>query len=208
MKKALRPGCLAGLVALTLCAASAMAADSAIGGPGWYAGAGVGFSTIKDNATGNGYTLNRDTHDTGYKLFGGYRFNGNFGIEGSYVDFGKEKFNWTYSPVESGSGTVAAKAFAVAATGRLPLGNAIALLGKLGVASTQIKYRESWSQPGYSENISRNRTSTVPVFGLGAEYALSNNLGLRAEYELYGKVKMGDSKVRTDLLSVSLGYSF
>lgn len=199
------------LLTLALCTAPAFAADTTSGGvagAGWYAGAGLGYSTVKDNATGNGYTLNRDTHDTGYKLFGGYRFNSTFGIEGSYIDFGKEKFNWTYSPVESGSGTLSATAFALAATGRLPLGDSFALLGKLGLASTQIKHRESWSQPGYSENISNNHSSTVPVVGLGAEYAFGKNIALRAEYEFYGKSKMEGVKMKTDLLSVSLGYHF
>ncbi|WP_301102631.1 porin family protein [Propionivibrio sp.] len=199
------------LLTLALCTAPAFATDTAfggVGGAGWYAGAGLGYSTVKEDAMGNGYTINRDTHDTGYKLFGGYRFNSNFGIEGSYVDFGKEKFNWTYSPVESGSGTVSASTFALAATGRLPLGNSFALLGKLGAANTQVKYRESWSQPGYSENISNNYSSTAPVVGLGAGYAFGKNIGLRAEYESYGKSKMGDAKVKTDLLSISLGYHF
>ena len=202
---------VAGAVSLLFCASPGMAADAA-GGAGWYLGAGLGQSTVKENHPGNGYTIDRDTHDTGYKLFGGYRFNRYFGIEGGYTDFGKEKFDWVYSAVESGAGKVSANAFSVSATGRLPVGYDFALLGKLGIARTQIKYREDWSQPGYEEHIRINRTTTVPLIGIGAEYALGKNLSLRAEYEAYGKVKMTRNedklKAKTDLISVSLGYQF
>lgn len=196
------------MVSFLFYASPGIAAD----GEGWYLGAGLGRSTVKENHPGNGYTIDRDTHDTGYKLFGGYRFNSYFGIEGGYTDFGKEKFDWVYSAVESGSGEVSANAFTLAATGRLPVGNNFALLGKLGVANMRVKYREDWSQPDYEEHIRISRTTTVPLIGVGAEYALGKNLSLRAEYEAYGKVKMtfdGEKiKTKTDLISVSLGYQF
>lgn len=208
--KTIRQGLVAGVISISLCAPFAMASED--DGSGWYLGAGLGRGTVKDDHSGNGYTIERDTHDTGYKLFAGYRFNTYFGIEGSYTDFGKEEFDWRYSADESGAGKVSANAFAVSATGRLPLGNDLALLGKLGIARTQIKYREDWSQPGYEEHIRLNRSTTVPLFGVGAEYAFGKKFSLRAEYEMYGKGKLTRAdekfKVKTDLLSVNLGYRF
>lgn len=193
------------MLSLSLYAVSGLAADA---GTGWYGGGGVGVSTVKDDATGNGYAINRDTSDTGYRIFGGYRFTPHLGVEGSYLDLGKEKFDWRYNPSESGAGTIAARAFSLAVVGRLPVGSGFSLLGKLGIANLRAKYRESWSQQGYSETISLNRSKTVATYGVGAEYAIDERLSVRAEYEAFGKAKTEGIGIKTGLLSVGLEYRF
>lgn len=176
---------------------------------GWFVGVGVGQSTIKDNYSYTNINVNRDTHDTGHKLFAGYRFNNHFAIESSYVNLGKEKSTWRYAANEYGSDSLAADAFTVAASGRLPLNNAFSLIGKAGVAAMQLKYRETWVQDNIETNVSENKRSTVPLLGLGAEYLLQRGLTLRAEYEHFGKAKLDDDiKVDSNLLSISLGYQF
>ncbi|KYC28945.1 exported protein of unknown function [Sterolibacterium denitrificans] len=196
---------LAAVLSLSLYAVSSLAADA---GTGWYGGGGVGVSRVKDDAAGNGYVINRDARDTGYKIFGGYRFTPHVGLEGSYLDLGKENFNWRYNANESGVGTIAARAFSLAAVGRLPVGSGFSLLGKLGVANLQAKYRENWSQLGYSGTISQNHSKTVATYGVGAEYAIDQNLSMRAEYEAFDKAKANGVGIKTNLLSVGLEYRF
>src|SRR3989304_5933084 len=89
-----------------------LAAHAAIASPfpaaddtGWYGGISVGQSKAKiDDARitsgllGRGFartSISDDDRDTGYKLFGGYKFNKNFALEGGYFDLGKFGFTAT-----------------------------------------------------------------------------------------------------------------
>lgn len=183
-------------------------------GAGWYAGAGIGYAHLKDDVNTSGLTsYSRDSNDTGGKLFVGYRFNDYLGLEAAYIDFGKEKFTYQ-DPSVHGSGNVKVSAYSMAAVGRLPLGNSFALLGKIGVANAQAKYNDNWSDTGVPGSTSGTKNTTVPVLGIGVDYALGKSLSLRAEYEDYGKPKivedsyLGTAKIKTELLSVGLAYHF
>ena len=65
-----------------------------------------------------------DTHQTSYKLYGGYQFSPNWGLELGYNDLGR------YLGARSESWTLAG-------TGTLPVTNNWSLLGKLGVAANR-----------------------------------------------------------------------
>ena len=106
MKLARASGTL-GLVALAAIASPfAMASDA-----GWYGGVSVGQSRaeiadarITAELLGGGLTvvppIADDDRDTGYKLFGGYKFNRNFAVEGGYFNLGKFGFTTTTVPAE------------------------------------------------------------------------------------------------------------
>jgi OOP family OmpA-OmpF porin len=192
---------LAGNLLLALLAAPAQA-------EGWYAGAGLGASHIKDDATGNGYTINRDSSSTGFKLYGGYRIKPEFAIEAAYSNLGKETFNWRYSANESGAGDIKLQAVSLSAVGTLPLKKGFDLFGKIGIAQVKGKYHESWSQPGYAENIDINKSKAVANYGVGVVYNIDQHLGVRAEYEGFGKVKAAGLGTKSQLLSVGLTYQF
>src|SRR5436190_21204736 len=57
----------------------------------WYAGAGFGQSTFKDELScqGSGAGVSCDDKDTALKLFGGMQINPNFAAEATYQNFGK-----------------------------------------------------------------------------------------------------------------------
>ncbi|MFJ7567609.1 outer membrane protein [Herminiimonas sp. NPDC097707] len=144
-------------------------------------------------------------HTTGYKLYGGYGFNQNFGVEGGYVDFGKGSASVTNAGVTS---TISAKprSFYLAATGTLPLNEQFSLFAKLGVSfnRTKIHFEDT---TGDSENSSKNRTTAL--IGIGAAYNFTKNLALVAEYEDFGKVLKEDGvDLKANLLSIGLRYKF
>src|SRR3990167_9513078 len=106
MKFAKASGTL-GLAALAVIASPFAAADDT----GWYGGINVGQSKAKiddaritSNLLGTGFataSINNDNRDTGFKLYGGYKFNRNFALEGGYFDLGK--FGFTAPTVPAGT---------------------------------------------------------------------------------------------------------
>src|SRR5674476_1646016 len=90
MKLARASGTL-GLAALAVIASPFAVADDS----GWYGGGNIGRSRanidderITSSLVGQGSTttsITDDNRDTGYKLFGGYKFNRNFALELSLI---------------------------------------------------------------------------------------------------------------------------
>src|SRR5207342_2946038 len=89
---------------------AAVAAES-----GWYLGGGIGQSQaniaddrISTQLSGYGLTMTSiddDDKDTGYKLFGGYKFNKYFAVEGGYFNLGKFGFTANTTPPGTFTGT-------------------------------------------------------------------------------------------------------
>lgn len=181
-------------VAVALTAPLAAQAQSA------YAGANIGRAEQKINVdTGFGNASEKE-NTTGFKLYGGYDFTPNVGIEGGYVDFRKvEKSALGYG--------ISSKPHAlyVAATGTLPLNEQFSLFGKLGIARSHTSF-DAWG-PGFTDSASDNQTT--PVIGVGASFALDKKISFVAEYENFGKVaKDGSDNVKADLLSVGVRFKF
>lgn len=191
---------MAGLL-LALFASAAQAGD-------WYAGMALGTAHLKDDASSNGMVIHRDSTSAGYKLFAGYRVNQYLAAEASYSNLGKETFHWQRGSQESGAGDIKAQSFSAALVGNVALTRELGLFARLGVAQVQGKYQESWSQPGYTETISRKKSKAVANYGAGVIYAFDRDVALRAEYEGHSKLKDNDVGVRSQLLSLGLIYRF
>jgi OOP family OmpA-OmpF porin len=125
-----------------------------------------------------------DSTETSAKLYGGFQVTPNWGAELAYTDLGR------YRGANIGS-------WSLAGTGTMPLGSGWSLMGKLGAASNRPKF-------GGSSNHS-------DVFvGLGVGYAISKNLGVRLEYEDFGKLSNTNNagNSRGNNLGLSLQYGF
>ncbi len=193
-------------LAVILCFALAQAAVASNGK--WYAGAAVGSSHVKDDASDKEFSIVRDSTTTGYKLYAGYQIMTNVAIEGAYTNLGKEKFSWRYSPTESGAGTIKVKALSLSAIAIVPLPGSFSAFAKLGVASLNTNYNESWSQTGYAETLSEKKSKTVAHYGAGITYPLQEGVAIRAEFEAFGKGKVGDTPIKSHLLSLGLQAQF
>ena len=103
-----------------------------------------------------------DTDENSWKLYGGFQFSPTWGLELGYTDLGR----YRGSDIESWS---------LAGTGTLPLGARWSLLGILGAASNRPNFAGASNHTGL-------------LVGVGVGYSMTRNLGLRLEYEDFGKL--------------------
>lgn len=168
---------------------SANAADS-----GWYAGLGLGQSSVDIDggeldallaADGITSTTSVDDSDTAWKIFGGYRMNANFGLEAAYMDYGTISADSIVTAPSAGTVGIDldTTAWLLDAVGYLPLGSGFEVFGKLGVALWDIEGSVSAAGGGSSFSGSADDDGSDFHFGVGASYALTDNIGVRAEWE-------------------------
>lgn len=192
---------LIGSVAAAFAPAGALAQQRAAGA-GWYGGLSVGGSQISmsDNilpvapVAATTTSLHKDDSSTGFKLFGGYRYNQNFALEGGYTDLGKfdARRDVTAPVVGSISRNMRMAGFDLAAVGIIPVQNGFSLFGKIGAMYTMTRSSISISgallpAPTLTD-LNPRRSEWNPKFGLGAGYDFSNGMGLRLEYERVSNV--------------------
>lgn len=146
---------------------------------GFYAGASIGQATI-DGC--DGFT-NCDDEDTAWKIFGGWELNPTIAFEAAWVDFGEVSGS-------IGSSAVSAKTdgWTLAAKGSLPLNEQFGVFGKLGMIR--------WDVEGGGAASGIDDDGTDPMYGIGAQYMLTDRLGIIGEWEWY------DIDADVDLLSV------
>jgi OOP family OmpA-OmpF porin len=79
------------------------------------------------------------------------------------------------------------------------------VFGKLGLANTQIDYTLS-SNFGLSGSGSGSKSNLM--FGIGGQYRMNKQLAIRAQYEDFGKVKVGTVDIGVKAVSVGAVFGF
>jgi OmpA-OmpF porin, OOP family len=205
-----------GLAALALFTGPLATAQSG----GWYGGANVGRSAasiddarITSGLAGQGLgTSSIDDRDraTGYKLFGGYQFTPNIGVEAGFFDLGH--FGYTANTVPAGTlnGDIRVKGLNLDLVGTLPLTGKLSALARVGV--TSVRSSDSFSATGAARlpyaNANPSQRSTNAKVGVGLMYDINDSLAVRAEAERYGLKDAVGNKGHADLFSVGLIYRF
>lgn len=187
------------ILAPTLLALSGLLAASPAGAQPFIGGS-IGQSDIDDEIAGGLITSGTvDGKDTGYKIYGGYMFNRNFGIEGAYVNLGKLSYSGDFfgSPVTGGK--VEVDGLNVAALGALPINEQFSVFGKIGLFLWNAKASDTTGGVPFSAK----QDGTDLSFGVGLGYDFNRNLGVRAEWEMF-KTDEADAS----LLSVGLVWKF
>lgn len=187
----MRKGSIAVLLA-GLLSASAFAADN-----GFYIGAGVGGAKYDLGAGDLGLTTgNVDDTDTGYKIFGGYNFNKNIGLELAYVDLGDVSFNGTVgaTAVNGGGDT---QGFNISAVFTAPINDRFSIFGKVGAFAWDADFNANSA----AVRATGSGSGTDFSAGLGAAYHLNRNVSLRTEYECFDDVD-------ASLWTVGVAYKF
>lgn len=165
---------------------------------GIYVGGALGMSRYR-LADPGAPVVSKDNSGTGLKLYGGWRFTENFGIEAGYARLGQfsERVRQGVSEVEQqGKGRV----LYAAATGRIPLAGAFAINGRAGVAQGQVSGRNVLSAA--ANPIGRERGL---MLGGGLEYGLSHNIAITADYDHFGKLSRA---AKGGLVTVGLRATF
>ena len=174
-------------------AAQAAANDGLTGA---YARVEVGRSHFSLSSTGP--QAGSDEHGQAVKVFGGYRFNENFGVEAGYAALGSFSESVAVGGVNVKQDGKARSIFG-AATARLPLGESMALHGRLGLSSGKVSGNQLLPA---SDNLVGSKTSML--FGVGGEYRPKPNVALTVNVDSYGKLS---NKVKASALLVGLHFT-
>jgi OOP family OmpA-OmpF porin len=182
---------------ITASQASAQAQQSAAG---FYVGGSLGQSSFDKDIVRELITSGRvDTSDTGFKVFGGYQFNRNFGLELAYVDLGKASYSGFAGPDPVIGGKVEVTGVNLSAIGAWPVAPNFDVFGKIGFLSWEDKASDVTAGDPFSDKIDGTDLS----FGFGANWHLTKNVRLRVEWERF---RVDDTDA--DLFSVGAVYKF
>ncbi len=197
-----------------LLAGQAVAADT-----GGYIGISAG-QTMSDvdaasadaalGSLGFGSSTTGDETDIGFKLYGGYRFNRNFAVEGGYTDLGK--FTAHSVITAGGSGTADWEwdgySIDVAALGIFPVNERFEIFGRAGLGIWNLDFSFTASGPGGTGIASDSDSGVSPLLGFGAALNINPQIGVRVEYERHFKVGGDDTAGDSDIDLISLGVLF
>ena len=84
----------------------------------------------------------------------------------------------------------------VDAVGKVPLTQSLSALGRIGAFNGKAK-----------SNLGDNGRSTDVKYGLGLQYDLNKQAGIRGEWERY-RFKAFDTKANVDMYTVGVNYKF
>jgi len=191
------------LLALGIMAAATALPAAAQQTQNFYAGLSVGQAKYNDVCSDlPGFSC--DNKDTAFRIFGGYQFHPNFGVEVGYADLGKAKFSGSLLGT-SVSGTEEFSAFDLVAVGSWPIGAQFSVFGKLGVYHGEAKATANATLAGLSASGSDSESGSDFTYGLGAGFDFTRNLGARLEWQRYNG--FSDAK-DLDVFSLGLLYRF
>ena len=158
-----------------------------------YVGLNVGRSHF---TLGNGLGgFPSDNNDTAYSLYAGSTFNNNFGLEFGYNDFGR---------ITRAGGTTRAEGLNISLVGRVPLGAAFNVTGRLG--ST---YGRTDVSSAPASGVASGKESGFGVsYGLGVEYSFSPKLSAVLQYDEHDLKYIGSGRDAVGVTSVGLKYRF
>ena len=213
MKKTVK-GCLA-ILALSAVASLAQAAQ-----PGTYAGLGLGWSKLEANNPFNdiaGTSMSRKSTQTGAagRLFAGYNFNQNVGVEAGLAKYADADLKATYT--QGGNSLTAKQSYKlssldVVAKGYLPVSDSgFNVYGLAGLALVHSKATLAASG-AVNDKETKTQNKIRPIYGIGASYDIpQTKLATNLEFtriQGYGNTKTNKSAIpNADLVTLNLVYN-
>jgi OmpA-OmpF porin, OOP family len=180
---------------------------------GWYGGlsAGRAFADIDSNriraalqAGGNTVaSMQKDDEETTFKLLGGYSFNKNWALEGSYFNLGNFDFNANTQAGAFQRGDISRlSGVGIDLVGSLPLKDNLSVFARLGINNAGVKERYFGTAPGGANFPNRTERGWNEKFGVGVQYDVNRRFSLRAEVESYGLESSLMLRDRVDTVTV------
>ena len=184
-------------------AAAAMSAN--VHAANWYLGLSAGEAKVSFDAFDvPPVSTTEDTKAASYKVFGGYNFNANLALEGGYQNTDSFSQTATFASNTAkleldGSG------FFIDAVGKIPAADNFTLFGKVGLARTKLKAK-AYLDGAFAAELTEYETN--PRFGVGAQYELNKQLGVRFEADRTVNVGKSDTTGESDVDFLGLGLVF
>ena len=133
----------------------------------------IGISAMRAAVDVNKDGLNVNGDATGYRLFGSYMLNKNFGIEAGISSLGEPNDSTIPSNMH-----VETEIYDVYAVGKYYASEKLSFFGKAGFASSRTE-----SEIGDDDETATNHSSTDLALGFGSQYEISERFGIRAEMD-------------------------
>lgn len=191
-----------------------LAADS-----GWLAGANIGQSRaeideqrIRAQLQGAGLTttgFSTDDTDIAFKIFGGYKFNRHFALEGGYFNLGRFGYAATTTPTGTQTGGIKLHGLNFDAVGIMPISEKFSAFGRVG--ANYAEARDNFSNTGAvpaPADPSPSKSDLNYKVGLGLQYDFTKHVGMRAEWERYRINDAVGNDGDIDMLSLGVVVSF
>jgi OOP family OmpA-OmpF porin len=153
-------------------------------------------------------TVSDNSRDTGYKVFGGYRFHPNMALEASYFDLDKFGYTARSSATDSLTGQMQVRGLGLDAVLIAPLTEKFSVFGKAGIQYSEARDNFTGTGGVVVRDDSPNISELNSKFGIGMQYAFTDALSVRAELERYRVNDAVGSRGDIDHLSVGLVYSW
>ena len=179
----MRKFAIAASAALGLMSVPVMAADS-----GFYAGAGLGLSSVETDSIDlfDGESFKFDDSGTAWKIFGGWRMNKYIAFELDYVDLGTVEDRFTVdldtSTQLTATTEIGLTAWVPYVVGTYPIGM-FELSGKLGYAFYDADLDVRATDGIVSERESGSESDADFAWGVGVGATVLENLHVKVEYE-------------------------
>lgn len=141
--------------------------------------------------------------ENGYKLFGGYQFNRNFGVELGYFNLGKFSYSTT-TPSGPLNGKYEVEGINLDLVGTFPMSERWSVLGRVGAQYANTRNSFNGTGLGLATNTSPNKEESNMKVGVGLQYELSRSLFLRGEAERYRINDALNNRGDINLFSLSL----
>lgn len=210
MKLSKASGTLGLAVLAAISSPSVLAAES-----GWIGGLNIGQSQayiddvkIRSDLRAIGltsHTWSVDDHDTAFKIFGGYKFNKYFALEGGYFDLGRFAITTTTTPAGTQTQSIMLKGVNLDAVGILPVTEKYSAFARVGVNYAQAKDNlNNTGAVGAAADPTPSQNAYNFKAGVGMQYDFTDSVGLRGEFERYRINDALGSRGDIDMLSVGL----
>lgn len=171
MSLSLRTFMRTGKVSVLIAALALTFMTSAALAEGFSVGASVGSSKIEIDDSSSGIAF--DGSDVGWKVFGKYMFNDNWGLEAGYVDFGNPDDNIMGVDID-----IEADGIAAFLIGSYPASESFDLFGKAGY----VFWDAEISSPGVP---SESDDGSDLALGIGAAFNTSDTFSILGEWEWF-----------------------
>lgn len=205
---------LMGLITLALASSQITSAAE----QGWYLGANLGLSdadmdsdSLIDRQRADGFNnirLQNDDDAVGFKIYSGYQLNQYIALEGGYFDLGAFSYRAFTTPYGVYTSENMLRGVSMDLVALIPMTDRLNAIGRFGATRYQSEYtNRGYGAVSVNPFNSKSRESGHKM-GLGLEYTVSNNLGLRLEAERYDIEDAMFRNTDVDMVSFGLVYRF